>query len=313
MRASSRAKSALRETLVPRGAELAARGDERTGELALLASRGIDSLDDYFSLYLPHLLLAAIAPVAILVAIFADDWISGLIVALTLPLIPLFMALVGAVTGERVERQLTALARLAGHFLDVVSGLPTLKIFGRGGAQLSVIARVSECYRARTAETLRVTFLSSLILELVATVSVAMVAVAIGIRLTGGDLGFRAGLFALVLAPEAYAAPETPRGQLPRERRGPGRRRAGVRSDRRVRRPRRRRAGGCRRRRRPDHDRGGHRHLRRAHRAGGEERQLGAGAGRGARAGRAERVRQVNAARGHPRARDADAGQRPRR
>ena len=204
VRASSRAKSALRESLVPRGAELAARGDERTGELALLASRGVDSLDDYFSLYLPHLLLAAIAPVAILVAIFADDWISGLIVALTLPLIPLFMALVGAVTGERVERQLTALARLAGHFLDVVSGLPTLKIFGRGGAQLSVIARVSDVYRARTAETLRVTFLSSLILELVATVSVAMVAVAIGIRLTGGDLGFRAGLFALVLTPEAY-------------------------------------------------------------------------------------------------------------
>ena len=111
-----------------RGVEIAARGDDRTAELALLASRGVDSLDAYFSLYLPHLVLAVIAPVAILVAIFADDWISGLIVALTLPLIPLFMALVGAVTGERVERQLTALARLAGHFLDVVSGLPTLKI-----------------------------------------------------------------------------------------------------------------------------------------------------------------------------------------
>ncbi len=204
VRASSRAKSELRGTLVARGAELAARGDGRTGELALLASRGIDALDDYFSLYLPHLLLAAIAPAAILVAIFADDWISGLIVALTLPLIPLFMALVGAVTGERVERQLSALAGLAGHFLDVVSGLPTLKIFGRGRAQLSVISRVSELYRARTVEVLRVTFLSSLILELVATVSVAMVAVAIGIRLTGGELGFRAGLLALVLAPEAY-------------------------------------------------------------------------------------------------------------
>ena len=205
MRASARAKSELRGALVAHGAELSARGQGGTGELALLASRGIDALDGYFSLYLPHLLLAAIAPVAILVAILADDWISGLIVALTLPLIPVFMALVGAVTGERVERQLTALAGLAGHFLDVVSGLPTLKIFGRGRAQLAVIARASELYRARTVETLRVTFLSSLILELVATLSVAMVAVAIGIRLTGGELGFRAGLFALVLAPEAYA------------------------------------------------------------------------------------------------------------
>ena len=206
VRASCSAKSELRGALVARGAELAARDDERAsaGELALLASRGIDALDDYFSLYLPHLLLAVIAPAAVLVAILADDWISGLIVALTLPLIPLFMALVGAVTGERVERQLAALGRLAGHFLDVVSGLPTLKIFGRGRAQLAVIAQVSDAYRARTVETLRVTFLSSLILELVATVSVAMVAVAIGIRLTGGELGFRAGLFALVLAPEAY-------------------------------------------------------------------------------------------------------------
>ena len=206
VRASAQAKSELRGTLLARGADLAAHGDERarTGALAILASRGIDALDGYFSLYLPQLLLAAIAPAAIVVAILADDWISGLIVALTLPLIPLFMALVGAVTGERVERQLAALERLAGHFLDVVAGLPTLKIFGRARAQLESIARVSELYRASTVATLRVTFLSSLILELVATLSVAMVAVAIGIRLTGGDIGFRAGLFALVLAPEAY-------------------------------------------------------------------------------------------------------------
>src|SRR5262249_41291825 len=149
------------------------------------ASRGVDALDAYFSEYLPHLLLAVIAPAAILIAIFADDWISGLIVALTLPLIPVFMALVGALTGERVERQLGTLERLAGHCRDVVEGLPTLKIFGRGRAQLALISRASELYRSSTVETLRVTFLSSLILELVATVSVAMVAVAIGIRLKG--------------------------------------------------------------------------------------------------------------------------------
>ncbi len=206
VRAGSGAKSQLRGALLARGSELAAHRDERarTGEIAILASRGIDALDGYFSLYLPHLLLAVIAPVTIVIAILADDWISGVIVALTLPLIPVFMALVGAVTGERVARRLASLERLAGHFLDVVAGLPTLKIFGRGRAQLDSIARVSESYRASTVETLRVTFLSSLTLELVATVSVAMVAVAIGIRLTGGDLGFRAGLFALVLAPEAY-------------------------------------------------------------------------------------------------------------
>jgi len=197
---------AARYSMRARGADLAAHRDERagTGELAILASRGIDALDGYFSLYLPHLLLAAIAPAAIAVAVLADDWISGLIILLTLPLIPIFMGLVGAVTGERVERQLASLERLAGHFLDVVAGLPTLKIFGRARAQLETIGEVSELYRESTVATLRVTFLSSLILELLATVSVAMVAVAIGIRLAGGDMGFRAGLFALVLAPEAY-------------------------------------------------------------------------------------------------------------
>jgi thiol reductant ABC exporter CydD subunit len=206
VRASSRAKSELRGALLARGAEMAARRDEEvaTGEIAILASRGIDALDAYFSQYLPHLLLAVIAPATILIAIFADDWISGLIVALTLPLIPVFMALVGALTGERVERQLGTLERLAGHFLDVVEGLTTLKIFGRGRAQLDLISRASELYRSSTVETLRVTFLSSLTLELVATVSVAMVAVAIGIRLKGADMALEAGLFALVLAPEAY-------------------------------------------------------------------------------------------------------------
>jgi ATP-binding cassette, subfamily C, bacterial CydCD len=206
VRASSRAKSELRGELLARGADLVARGDERarTGGLAILASRGIDALDDYFSQYLPHLILAVIAPATIVVAVLADDWISGLIVLATLPLIPIFMALVGAVTGERVDRQLGSLERLAGHFLDVVAGLPTLKIFGRSRAQLATIGSVSELYRTSTVATLRVTFLSSLILELVATVSVALVAVAIGIRLSGGDLGFRAGLFALILAPEAY-------------------------------------------------------------------------------------------------------------
>jgi len=115
-----------------------------------------------------------------------------------------FMALVGAVTGERTERELHALQRLAGHFLDVVAGLPTLKVFGRSRAQVAAIGEVTESYRRSAVATLRVTFLSSLVLELIATLSVAIVAVAIGLRLLDGAIGLRAGLFALVLAPEAY-------------------------------------------------------------------------------------------------------------
>jgi ATP-binding cassette subfamily C protein CydCD len=114
------------------------------------------------------------------------------------------MALVGAATREKMDLQMRTLQRLAGHFLDVVAGLPTLKIFGRAKAQAASIRAISERYRETALSNLRVTFLSSLILELVATISVALVAVAIGLRLMGGDMSLRAGLFALVLAPEAY-------------------------------------------------------------------------------------------------------------
>ena len=205
-RASAQAKSELRGALLHRGSALAARsaGRARSGEVAMLASRGIDALDEYFSLYLPQLLLAVIVPVAVVGAVLADDWISGVIIAFTIPLIPIFMALVGSVTRERTERQLRALERLAGHFLDVVRGLPTLKLFGRSRAQIDTIARISDLYRTSTLATLRVTFLSSLVLELLGAMSVALVAVAIGIRLMDGGLGLRTGLFALVLAPEAY-------------------------------------------------------------------------------------------------------------
>jgi ATP-binding cassette subfamily C protein CydCD len=175
-----------------------------TGELAILATRGIDALDGYFSLYLPQLLLAVIVPLVLLAVVFSRDWISGAIIALTIPLIPLFMALVGATTRERMERQLSMLERLAGHFLDVVAGLPTLKVFGRAKAQTAAIREITERYRKTAISTLRVTFLSSLILELVATVSVALVAVAIGLRLMDGQLDLRTALFVLVLAPEAY-------------------------------------------------------------------------------------------------------------
>jgi thiol reductant ABC exporter CydD subunit len=205
-RCSAQAKSQLRTALLERVAQLGSNSSrkERTGELAVLTTRGIDALDGYFSLYLPQLFLAAIVPLVVLVAVFSKDWISGAIVAFTIPLIPLFMALVGAATRERMDRQLHTLQRLAGHFLDVVGGLPTLKVFGRAKAQAASIREISERYRDTALSTLRVTFLSSLILELVATISVALVAVAIGLRLLSGNLDLRTGLFALVLAPEAY-------------------------------------------------------------------------------------------------------------
>jgi thiol reductant ABC exporter CydD subunit len=203
---SAQAKSELRAALLARVAQLGLDGSprERTGELVVLATRGVDALDDYFSLYLPQLLLAAIVPLVVLAAIFSGDWISGAIVAFTIPLIPLFMALVGASTRDRVDRRLRTLQQLGGHFLDVVAGLPTLKIFGRAKAQAASIRDVSERYRAAAISTLRVTFLSSLILELIATISVALVAVAIGLRLMSGHLGLRDALFVLILAPEAY-------------------------------------------------------------------------------------------------------------
>jgi thiol reductant ABC exporter CydD subunit len=199
-RSSARAKAQLRAALL---AHLGALGPghlrrRRAGELAVLTTRGVDTLDGYFSLYLPQLILAVIVPAAVLVAVGLQDWISALIIAGTLPLIPLFMVLVGAATRDRMAVQIQTLQQLGGHFLDVVGGLGTLKVFGRAKAQIQTIGQVTDRYRRAAISTLRVTFMSSLILELVATISVALVAVEIGLRL------MRTALMVLVLAPEAY-------------------------------------------------------------------------------------------------------------
>ncbi len=129
---------------------------------------------------------------------------SALTIVLTLPLIPLFMVLVGWATRDRMDRQWRLLARLSGHFLDVVAGLPTLKVFGRAKVQAENIRRITADYRRATLRTLRIAFLSSFVLELLATISVALVAVGIGMRLVHGELDLRTGLMVLVLAPEAY-------------------------------------------------------------------------------------------------------------
>jgi thiol reductant ABC exporter CydD subunit len=205
-RCAAQAKRQLRAALLEHVVALgpSRQGDEQASATATLATRGLDALDAYFSLYLPQLLLAAIVPGAVVVALLAADWISAAIVAVTLPLIPVFMALVGASTRERTAAEMRMLHRLAGHFLDVVAGLPTLKIFGAAKRQTQALGEVGDRHRVAAIATLRVTFLSSLVLELLSTVSVALVAVEVGLRLLNGDLGLRTALFLLVLTPEAY-------------------------------------------------------------------------------------------------------------
>ncbi|MFD9389775.1 thiol reductant ABC exporter subunit CydD [Streptomyces sp. NPDC060000] len=205
-RASAAVKSELRRRLVERATALGPNwlSGRRTGSLVALATRGVDALDDYFSRYLPQLGLAVVVPVAVLARIVTEDWVSAAIIVGTLPLIPVFMVLIGWATQSRMDRQWRLLSRLSGHFLDVVAGLPTLKVFGRAKAQAESIRRITGEYRQATMRTLRIAFISSFALELLSTLSVALVAVTIGMRLVHGEMDLYVGLVILVLAPEAY-------------------------------------------------------------------------------------------------------------
>ncbi|MEU3890730.1 thiol reductant ABC exporter subunit CydD [Streptomyces sp. NPDC029041] len=205
-RASAAVKSELRGRLLERSAELGPGwlSGQRTGSLVALATRGVDALDDYFSRYLPQLGLAVVVPVAVLARIVTEDWVSAAIIVGTLPLIPVFMVLIGWATQSRMDRQWRLLSRLSGHFLDVVAGLPTLKVFGRAKAQAESIRHITGEYRRATMRTLRIAFISSFALELLATISVALVAVTIGMRLVHGEMDLYIGLVILILAPEAY-------------------------------------------------------------------------------------------------------------
>ncbi|MFF4270600.1 thiol reductant ABC exporter subunit CydD [Streptomyces sp. NPDC001536] len=205
-RASAAVKSELRGRLLERAAALGPGwlSGQRTGSLVALATRGVDALDDYFSRYLPQLGLAVVVPVAVLARIVTEDWVSAAIIVGTLPLIPIFMVLIGWATQSRMDRQWQMLSRLSGHFLDVVAGLPTLKVFGRAKAQADSIRRITGEYRRATMRTLRIAFISSFALELLSTLSVALVAVTIGMRLVHGEMDLYIGLVILVLAPEAY-------------------------------------------------------------------------------------------------------------
>jgi len=205
-RASAAATSELRRRLLAHVIRLgpAWRREHKTAGLAELATRGIDALDGYFTGYLPKLILAVVVPLAVLATITAADPLSGVVVAVTLPLVPVFGALIGMATGRHAKERWRALGTLAHHFLDVVTGLPTLKVFGRAGAQREQIAKVTDSYRKATMSALRLSFLSSFALELIATMSVALVATEIGLRLAYGHLDLRTGLLVLILAPEAY-------------------------------------------------------------------------------------------------------------
>lgn len=205
-RAAATTKSQLRQRLLATVVRLGPGWltGRRSGEVAVLATRGLDALDAYFSRYLPQVVLAALIPVVVLARIWPADWVAGATVLATLPLIPLFLALVGLSTRDTNRRQLRALARLSHHFLDVVRGLATLKAYGRDRAQIGTVRRVTDEYRRATMRTLRWAFLSTLALELLATLSVALVAVGIGLRLVSGSLGLGTALLVLLLAPEAY-------------------------------------------------------------------------------------------------------------
>jgi thiol reductant ABC exporter CydD subunit len=175
-----------------------------SAEIATAAVSGVDAIETTFARYLPQLVLATVVPLAVLGLVAAIDPVSAGVMLLTLPLVPVFMWLVGRYTERRARERWQALVRLSAHFLDVVRGLPTLRAFNRGEAQAPRIEQVGDEYRRATMETLRVAFLSGTVLELAATLGIALVAVTVGVRLVEGGVGFEAALTVLVLAPELY-------------------------------------------------------------------------------------------------------------
>jgi thiol reductant ABC exporter CydD subunit len=195
-------KEDLRTRLLERGA--AARFPGRSGEHVTLITRGMDALDAFFSGYLPQLFAAVAVPVIVLARVGVADCRSALTIVVTLPLVPVFGALVGLRTAELTRHQWGLLHRLGGHFHDVLAGLSTLRAFGRTGHQAQEVRRLAGEHRRATVATLRVAFLSSLVLEVVCTLSVALVAVPIGLRLLAGSVGLGTGLLVLLLAPEVY-------------------------------------------------------------------------------------------------------------
>ncbi len=175
-----------------------------SAELTQLTTRGVDGLDAYFARYLPQLVLSVMVPLSVGLVILTQDLLAAVIVVVTVPLIPVFMILIGTYTQSRVERQWSTMAALSGHFVDVVAGMSTLKAFGRASAQAATVKEIGDRYRSTTMGVLRISFLSALWLEVLASLSVALVAVSIGLRLVEGTMTLHAGLLVLILVPEVY-------------------------------------------------------------------------------------------------------------
>jgi len=203
-RAGIRVSGLVRERLLARWLAAPAESRPDPAIASTLATQGCTSIEPYVARFLPALVGAVVLPVVAIATIAVLDWVSALIVVLTVPLLPIFAALFGRATADSTERRWRALTALSGHFLDVVRGLPTLVTYGRAQRQSESIRSVSQAHRAATVRTLRIAFLSSAALELLATISVAIVAVTVGLRLTNGDMDLVPGLTCILLAPEAF-------------------------------------------------------------------------------------------------------------
>ncbi|MEI3868617.1 thiol reductant ABC exporter subunit CydD [Microbacterium sp. CCNWLW134] len=205
-RAAARAQSELRAAVLAAIDRLGPGwlAGRNTARLAVTAGRGLEAMEAYFGRYLPQLVLTAVATPLLVAVMWWQDWVSALTVALTLPLIPLFMVLIGLATRSVQKRQWDTLGRLAARFADTVRGLGTLKLYQRQDRAVSSIGETTARYRRETMTVLRVSFLSGFALEFLASIAVAIVAVSIGFRLLDGALPLAVGLFVLLLAPEAY-------------------------------------------------------------------------------------------------------------
>ncbi|GAA3861113.1 thiol reductant ABC exporter subunit CydC [Saccharothrix violaceirubra] len=205
-RAAAGAKEELRAALLDRALVLGpdwivARG---AAPLSVVATRGLDALDAYFTRYVPALVTAGVVPPLVGLWVLITDPTSAVLVAVTVPLIPVFAILIGRFTAGRVEASASALERLSGRMLELVRALPLLSAFGRVAGQAAVVRRLGEAHRRAAMGTLRVAFLSALVLEILASLSVALIAVGIGLRLVSGDLTLVTGLVVLILVPECY-------------------------------------------------------------------------------------------------------------
>lgn len=203
-RASAAVKSQLRTDIMAARLANPTGAGASSSALIHLVTGGLDALDGYFSKYLPQLVMAGFIPLLIVGVVLSQDWQSAAIIAATLPLIPLFMVLIGINTRDQVARRFKFQTRLANHFADLVAGLPTLQVFGRARGQSRGLAITEDASRSETMKTLRLAFLSGGVLELLATLSVALVAVSIGFRVVDPGMDLTTALFILVLAPEAY-------------------------------------------------------------------------------------------------------------